>query len=766
MKTTEITVEKYYEPSSLRELVTILHVAEANGKQVHPVGAGYSFEDLAATEDWMIDLSKIAGVIPNLVNSANRSRVLSDDWVQELARNGNDARRLVHVKAGTRLFDLCQILDSKKLALPTMGGALGQHVVGAFSTSTHGSDVSLPPLCDLIHAVHLVTVGGQEMWIESRSRPLTKDDNKLLTMLRSGAEQDRACHDLQIVRDDALLNAVVVAMGRFGVIYSVVLEVTTRFRLAEYSQELRWDVVNNALRRGIGADNLLASLERRLQAPPNDLGVVRGDQYRYLDIILGTRDKEKCWVRRRWKTTATPDRNIKLTENLLCHPGVAHAILHMVSAALDLHAPLVFAVPFVGLVEGPLVVARSSELKGMALNPHITGGEALAAALNAIWSSMVLDIVGDLPALVDKISNMQIEGTIFPHESRAKGRRGRNWVVSAGSEDPENLGDCYQGNSIEIIFGVDTDDYIRFINAVLDRMGSFKRQSGYIAVRFSRRSRALLSMHNVGSDIACSIEITSLRGLDDNDEWMKWIERTAISMGGRPHWGQQNNLDGSQVKQLYGENLRQWQTRLHSIVGQSATFSNNYTRQRGLEPLAVPDPTMKLLYRWWSSSRLDNFLTSDPRWSGRVGEKKDGYRLSLIEGQVFDPRQPQPSGTIPLFSWWNGDREDNFISSSSSWSMPLRRISWNGETVSNGPIKDGYRLYRLEGFIYDPKRPQPPNTKPLFSWWNPDRRDNFATTQTAWGMPLNEIEWNGEHIANGPFRDGYRLYRLEGFVVR
>ncbi|HEY6036541.1 MAG TPA: hypothetical protein VIV58_19820, partial [Kofleriaceae bacterium] len=60
--------------------------------------------------------------------------------------------------------------------------------------------------------------------------------------------------------------------------------------------------------------------------------------------------------------------------------------------------------------------------------------------------------------------------------------------------------------------------------------------------------------------------------------------------------------------------------------------------------------------------------------------------------------------------------------------------------------------------------PQPANTTPLWSWYSPARGDNFATTDPFWSMDPAAAVWNGEHISNGPSRDGYTLYRLEGYV--
>ena len=173
---------------------------------------------------------------------------------------------------------------------------------------------------------------------------------------------------------------------------------------------------------------------------------------------------------------------------------------------------------------------------------------------------------------------------------------------------------------------------------------------------------------------------------------------------------------------------------------------------------------MRHLLNWFNGDRGDNFLNSDPRWSGRVGDLVNGYRLFREEGQLFDPRGTRPSGTLPLYSWWNPERQDNFLTSDPHWSMDPSTIRWSGENIANGRVQEGYSLYRLEGYIYDPKRPQPPGTLPLFSWWSSERADNFATTNPRWGIPVGDIRWSGEHITNGIVRDGYALYRLEGYV--
>jgi len=98
------------------------------------------------------------------------------------------------------------------------------------------------------------------------------------------------------------------------------------------------------------------------------------------------------------------------------------------------------------------------------------------------------------------------------------------------------------------------------------------------------------------------------------------------------------------------------------------------------------------LYRWYSSERGDNFLTSDPRWAGRSGDVKSGYRFSRLEGYIFDPNHPQPANTLPLDRSYSDGRDDNFASSHPMWTGPIGK-----------PNLPDYTLSRHEGYVFDPR---------------------------------------------------------------
>src|SRR5262249_895988 len=160
---------------------------------------------------------------------------------------------------------------------------------------------------------------------------------------------------------------------------------------------------------------------------------------------------------------------------------------------------------------------------------------------------------------------------------------GPHWLLTSGSrEASHNLN--YRADSIEIVFDASDPAYLDFLKDIQSQ-GSKMAQAGYISLRPSRSSRATLSMHSVAGPYAIAIEVASLHGLRDTAAWMQVVQNAAVQRGGRPHWGQTHQLNAAQVLDLYGQNVKNWRNALQRVSGSSSTFSNNFTRQRGLEPL-------------------------------------------------------------------------------------------------------------------------------------------------------------------------------------
>jgi len=125
------------------------------------------------------------------------------------------------------------------------------------------------------------------------------------------------------------------------------------------------------------------------------------------------------------------------------------------------------------------------------------------------------------------------------------------------------------------------------------------------------------------------------------------------------------------------------------------------------------------LISWYSPGRGDNFATTNPQWGGPIGvQRSPDYKAYRNEGYVFvEPRD----GTVPLFSWYSPSRGDNFITSDPRWA--------GSAGAERSP---DYRFVRVEGHIFNPRSTRPANSVPLDSSWSPDRGDNFASSSPMW----------------------------------
>ena len=210
-------------PGTLDEVVAAVQEAERRGVEARAVGSGHSWSDVALTPGFLLQPEGLA-------------RPLSLE-VPEL-RHGTNLESLVRVEAGMRIRDLNRHLDGEGLALSQMGGYDGQTVAGVISTSTHGSGVGLPPLCDYVRSLDLVASGGRVHRIEPGAGPTDR-------------EAYEARHpDRTLVQDDHWFDAALVGMGCLGVIYAVMLEVEPRYELTEVRTLSSWEEVSEQLRSG------------------------------------------------------------------------------------------------------------------------------------------------------------------------------------------------------------------------------------------------------------------------------------------------------------------------------------------------------------------------------------------------------------------------------------------------------------------------------------------------------------------------------------
>lgn len=465
-----------------------------------------------------------------------------------------------------RSAEVNDLLAARGLAMLTLGGANGQALAGAISTGTHGGDIDLPPLADAVMAMHLVAEDGRELWIERVSQPITDD-------FALGAVLAGSCPDTEIVRNDDVFNALLVGLGRFGVIYSYVLRVRPAFYLAKWTTKISAASLTAALRDGIVGGTFLAPLLTMLPAPPPSLNVVNVSIPRGVEVAFDTNNLKDCFVKRRWLTSDTTDLGLSNSENPLCVIGAPGVL----AAALTIPTPMT-GIPFFGIRVAVEMGKLSTSLSD---DPEQSPGEMLARVLSAFWTLGLSDVIPQLSG---------VEFGFQYQDSIGNGKRGPSHLILSGYRE-QSLQNCYRGDSTEPIFDAHSTDYIDYLETILDQAPRMQ-QAGWLSLRWSTTSRATLSMHNFPTSHAVAIEVTSLHGLPDNAAWMEFMEGSAVARGGRPHWGQINNLDAASTVVMYGDNVGAWRSALGSVVGSATTFSNAFTAQRGLEPSSESEATL------------------------------------------------------------------------------------------------------------------------------------------------------------------------------
>ncbi len=214
---------RIYWPESLDDVIEIIREAEDKGLQVRAVGSGHSWSDVCLTTGYLLRPEKLNKVLPL-------------DPV--LLRDGVDTSTLFQVESGIRIRALNDALWKNGLSIINMGGYDMQTIVGAFSTSTHGSGITLGPIADSIESIDIVSDGGKVYRIE-----------------RSDGITDRTAYEAQypdrtLVQEDDWFNAVAVSMGCMGVIYSVILRAMPQYYLNEIRTLSTWEQVKKDLRQG------------------------------------------------------------------------------------------------------------------------------------------------------------------------------------------------------------------------------------------------------------------------------------------------------------------------------------------------------------------------------------------------------------------------------------------------------------------------------------------------------------------------------------
>lgn len=141
-ETSESQPEKILFPSSIEEVITIVKEASKQKKKIRVVGAGHSFTSLVTTNEWLVSLDLLSGI-------------------EQLDEDNLTAT----VLAGTRLYQLGELLGQKGYSQENLGDINVQSIAGAVSTGTHGTGIEFGNIPTQIIEVVLVTASGEVLTI-------------------------------------------------------------------------------------------------------------------------------------------------------------------------------------------------------------------------------------------------------------------------------------------------------------------------------------------------------------------------------------------------------------------------------------------------------------------------------------------------------------------------------------------------------------------------------------------------------------------------
>lgn len=166
-------------PTTEHEVVSVIKQAKSDKKQIRVVGSAHSWTPLCQTDDVLISLDKLSGIIDLDTHTPS-----------------------VKVYAGTRLKDLNKELWEKGFSLINLGSIEEQSIAGVVSTATHGTGINFGNLASVVNEITLVDGNGN-------SRTFNKD------------------------ADSDIFNALPVSMGLLGVVVSYRLAICSKFFLEE-----------------------------------------------------------------------------------------------------------------------------------------------------------------------------------------------------------------------------------------------------------------------------------------------------------------------------------------------------------------------------------------------------------------------------------------------------------------------------------------------------------------------------------------------------
>ncbi|MEM9022789.1 MAG: D-arabinono-1,4-lactone oxidase, partial [Bacteroidota bacterium] len=555
---------QYRKPKNLGEVTAILHTAVAQDLKVKAAGSGHSYSDVATTPDFFIDThslnepesdrNPIAGQLQQQdLKPAWRKQTMRAQWTSlanlpditvdspmddilkvRAAAEGNTL--LFETEAGITIHDLNKTLEKNDLGLPNMGGYDGQTIVGAISTSTHGSGITLGPFPDMLHSLVIATTGTWNGTIISgaSSGPVNyyriEPTNGITDPASYRQHQDHYRYqgrDIQLIQDDDCFHAVMVNMGTMGVIYSITIEVMQAYYLTETRQ------VNTL-------DKTLAQLLPDDNHPSGIPEILR--KYRNYEILISP------------------------------YPMKGNQVVDM-DPGKPAHDYYRY---FETLETKRNITPRKSDGHGDKPRDPIT---TLLGKLKISFKILV-SLMNLIPKVTPKLISLSMNGL----EDKNFVRESFN-IYNLGLN-----GDAGFANEIGFPLQSKAGKYSPvYVKAAIDRIHAMVQkarkegrqyQTSPFSIRFVRKSPAFLSMMNGVN--TCMIEIDMVTGTYAGEEILNRQQEGLYEIGGRPHWGLEfDQLTGNHqlISTMYPD-YPKWKA-VYDQLNSKGTFDNKTTNRLG-----------------------------------------------------------------------------------------------------------------------------------------------------------------------------------------
>lgn len=168
-------------PEREEDIVALVRRARSEGRRIRVMGAGHSWMPLICTDDLLVSLDRWSGI------------------------EAVDAeRRIVEVRAGTRLRALGPALERHGLAMENLGDIDVQSIAGALLTGTHGTGAQFGVLATQLEALAFVDGRGELVYCSREQEP-------------------------------DLFRAAAVSLGALGIVTRMWLRCVPAFRLEEHT---------------------------------------------------------------------------------------------------------------------------------------------------------------------------------------------------------------------------------------------------------------------------------------------------------------------------------------------------------------------------------------------------------------------------------------------------------------------------------------------------------------------------------------------------